>query len=257
MSEVSSFRRLFDQISRKRLLTPHLEQALLQWKESVWPEEYPIKVYNKEREWDGYFHPSSHATLPDSLLYYMFHEKWRGVLDEEPPSVDGILAMQVGSAIHSLVESVLINLGFTTEEECEVSFTDEKRHCSGQVDIRTATIPNGQSFPVEIKSASWVPKTPLAGHLEQMQVYMDVGCVEPQQEVGVLLYMSKQYPHRFHEFVVKRDDAVLSDIYSRWSRVLEAVEFDDPSELKECCQFNSLKMYQRCPVRTICHRAAE
>jgi hypothetical protein len=158
--------------------------------------------------------------------------------------------MQIGSAIHALVQSVFIHGGFTTKDEVEVSFTNYEHWVRGTVDVRRFYLPDGRHVMVEIKSAGYLPKQPHRDHVLQFQPYLDLGDEEPQ-EIGVLFYVEKSYPHRTKEFIVKRDEEVLDQIYSKWKRVREAVEFDQIDHFKDCCPKNS-KIHLECPARLIC-----
>lgn len=244
--KTSTFRRLTDTVGMGGILTPHLERELLVRGEHVWPDEYAIKVYNKERKWDGYFHPSSHAAQPGKVLYYLFHPDPEVRAKQPPPSVELIMTFQVGSAYHSMLQSMLINLGFTTEEDCEVSFVNKERHCSGTLDVRQVTLPDQSKYLLEIKSAGYLPKSPPANYIRQLQVYMDAAFDEPQEK-AILLFLEKSAPHRFREFIVERDEAVLNEVYTKWNNVLEAIEFNDPSML-DCCRKADCLVADRCGV---------
>ena len=236
-------------IANKEILVPHLEVALLRHGEKVWPDEYTIKVHNKERRWDGYFHPSSHASMGELRLFYEFGRNE----DMEYPrlTVDDILTFQVGSAYHALLQSMLIHMGFTTLEEIEVPFTNVERWCSGRVDVRRCHIPERVSpLLVDIKSAAFLPKSPPLQYVRQVQLYMDLAPGGPFEE-GIILYFTKQAPHKLREFHLRRDEDVLNEVYDKWSRVREAIEFDDPSMLKDCCNRNT-KEHRLCPARFIC-----
>jgi hypothetical protein len=150
-----------------------------------------------------------------------------------------------------MVQSILIHLEFTTKEEVEVSFVNEARHASGTIDVRKVWLPNGEVLPVEIKSAGYVPKEPSEAYIKQFQVYMDAGCEEPQEK-GLMLYLSKSHPHRFKEFTIYRDEKVLNEVYSKWNRVLEAIEFNDTSMLQYPCHEYDSKSHQECPARMVC-----
>lgn len=240
------FRRLNDTVGLGGILTPHIERELLLRGEDVWPEEYAIKVYNKERRWDGYFHPSSHAALSGRELFYLFHPDPEVRVKQPPPSVELIMTFQVGSAYHSLLQSMLIHLGFTTEEDCEVSFVNKERHCSGTIDVKQVTLPDGSKHLLEIKSAGYLPKSPPDYYVKQVQVYMDAAFETPQQ-TGILLFLEKSAPHRFKEFLIERDERILDEVYSKWNTVLEALEFNDPSML-ECCRKAKCLVADRCGV---------
>lgn len=247
----SLFRRMSDSISSGGVLTPWLERELVTKGENSWPEEYSIRVVNKERHHDGYFHPSGHASASELQLFYEFSPEYQTV--HENIGVNQIMMFQVGSAYHALIQSMLIHMGLTTEEEVEVSFVSEKRHCSGTLDIRRLTLPNGKVVPVEIKSAGHFPVGDyfMKKYTNQFQVYMDLGDDEPQEE-GLMLFLEKSTPHRFHEIMIYRDEQLLDQIYRRWERVLEAIEFNDPSMLEYPCHVVDSKAHKECPARFIC-----
>lgn len=236
-----------EKIQRKQWLTPYFEQALLT---ANWPEEYAIRIYNKERQKDGYFHPSGDCAPDPLYLYYKFHPQYH--LEQERFTPQTIMTFQVGHAYHALVQSLFIHLGFTTEEECEVSFRNEQRRASGTVDVRKLWLPNRESpVPIEIKSSGFVPKQPYPNHVQQLQVYMDLGCGDEPVEDGIIFYVEKQSPHRTAEFVIHRDEEVLNGVYGKWARVLEAIEFDDPSSLRMCCMPNT-REHRECNARFVC-----
>jgi len=242
--------RTISKLSRNESLTPYLEQAIVQ---ANWPEEYAIKVHNKERVWDGYFHPSSDAANEELFLYYKFSEAGR--LKWEPFSPGSIMAMQIGSAIHALVESMLIHLEFTTPEFCEVPFINEKNWCSGTVDVQRVTLRDGsgETPPIEIKSCSVLPQKVSKAHILQLQPYLDMACGEPQ-DYGIVLYIEKSYPHRLGEFRVERDQALLDSVYAKWSRVRDAIESKGPTTtMQNCCNPNTTIHYE-CPARFICRQ---
>lgn len=250
MAKARRFARLTDSLSEGWILVPELERALLSQK--VWPDEYVIRVRNKESIDDGYFHPSQHALAPELQLFYEFHPNIK--LPQQPPRVEQIMTFQVGSAFHALVQSMLIHLGMLDPSEVECSFVNERRHCSGTLDIRAMTMPDGRRMPVEIKSVGYVNNVSprlMDKYIAQLNVYMDLGCEEPQEE-GLLLLLEKRYPHRFKEVLVRRDEMLLKSIYRRWDRVREALEFDDPSMLDFPCHEPDSVSHRECPARFVC-----
>lgn len=247
--------RTLEKLHQKQLITPYFEKALLT---ADWPEEYTIKVYNKERTFDGYFHPSSH-TLTDPLqLYYEFHPEHRKNMLYERNSPELEMTFQIGHALHALVESMFIHLGFTTPEDCEAKFRDEERHASGTLDVRKFYLPNGEWLPVDIKSCQRIPKEPypayFKNYIAQLNVYMDLAYDEPVER-SALFFIEKPRPHRIHDVVVERDEKLLSEIYERWALVREALENDDPSILRNCCNPHS-KEHIVCPARMECRIGA-
>ena len=255
MVKASIFRRLGDRAAAGELLTPWLERELVTRGESTWPDEYSIRVVNKERVFDGYFHPSGHASAAELALFYEFHPGYQTY--REMLSSSEVMMFQVGSAYHALVQSMLIHIGLTIPEEVEASFVSEDRHCSGTLDVRRLTLPSGRVMPIEIKSAGHFPVGPyfMDKYMCQFQVYMDLGDDEPQEE-GLILFLEKSSPHRFREVLIKRDEILLQSIYRKWDRVLEAIEFDDPSMLDYPCHEVDSRVHKECPARFICRLGA-
>ena len=249
MANESKFRTMKNSNKEEGLLVPYLNQEITRLGDNVWPEEYAIKLYNKERVWDGYFHPSVHAAAAELALYYEFHPDWN--IRAPQSNVDKIMTFQVGSAYHSLLQSMFIHMGLTTEEEVEVGFTNEERWVSGHIDIRKIWLPNGEVLPVEIKSTGYLPKEPSENYIKQFQIYMDVGCEEPQEK-GIMLYLAKTYPHKFREFIVYRDEKILNEVYNKFDRVWEAIGTDNPDMLEFPCHEIDSREHQWCIANRVC-----
>ena len=183
-------------------ITPFIEEALIK---ADWPEEYPVKVYNKERKFDNMYHPSSDTTAGELQLYYKFHPDWRPLLQEERIGPTLQMTFQVGSAFHSIIQSMLIHLGFTTMDQVEVKFKNEERMIAGAVDVLSLTTPDGESFIVDIKSTNQLPKEIPYNYQMQLRVYQD-NCPGAPDRMAIL-YIEKSSPHRIRTIEVKKDEA--------------------------------------------------
>jgi len=233
--------------TNKEVITPYLEEALLK---ADWPEEYPVKVYNKERKWDGMYHPSSDVTAGEMQLYYKFHPDWRPLLQEERITPTLQMTFQVGSAFHSIIQSMLIHLGFTTMDKVEVKFRNEERMVAGAVDVLECVLPNGEKFLVDIKSTNQLPKEAPFNYQMQLRVYQD-NCPGAPDRMA-LLYIEKAYPHRMRGIEVKKDEQELNKLYDKWDRVQVAIRSSDPSQLRPCCNGADDPTFLKCPARNIC-----
>ena len=230
-------------------ITPFLEEALIH---ADWPEEYPVKVYNKERKFDNMYHPSSDTMAGEMELYYKFHPDWRPLLQEERIGPTLQMTFQVGSAFHSIIQSMLIHLGMTTMDKVEVKFKNEERMVAGAVDVLELTTPDGERFLVDIKSTNMLPKEAPLNYAMQLRVYQD-NCPGAPDRMA-LLYIEKAYPHRIKTIEVQKDEAGLTKLYDKWDRVRVAIRNNDPSGLRSCCTGPSSDVYLKCPARNFCER---
>jgi len=234
---------------RNEVITPYIEEALVK---ADWPEEYPVKVYNKERKWDGMYHPSSDVLAGEMQLYYKFNPEFRSMLQEERPTPTLEMTFQIGSAFHAIGESMLVHLGLTTLEECEVHFRNEEKKISGTTDIRTLTLPNGRKFIVDLKSCNMLPKEVSKAYALQIMVYQDN--VPGAPEEMAIIFFEKAYPHRIRDFVVKKDQAELDKVYEKWEKVQVAIRNKSTEGLRSCCNGPDDSTFLKCPSRGFCER---
>jgi hypothetical protein len=69
------------------------------------------------------------------------------------------------------------------------------------------------------------------------------------QDTGILLLLESGFPYGIKEFIVPRNDALLSEIYAKFARVREAIALDRPP--LHCCAKDSPQMTS-CPARFAC-----
>ena len=230
-------------------ITSYIEEALM--KGDIFPEEYPVKVFNKERVFDNMYHPSSDVSAGETQLYYKFHPELRTSLQEERISPTLAMTFQVGSVFHSVIQNMLIHLGFTTLDKVEVKFRNEERMIAGAVDVLELTTPNGEKFLVDIKSTNQLPKEASYQYSMQLRVYQD-NC-EGAPDRMALLFIQKSYPHKIKTIEVSKDQAELDKLYDKWDRVRVAIGKNDPSTLEACCTGPTSETYLGCAARKICH----
>jgi len=228
-------------------ITPHIEEALLN---ADWPEEYPVKVFNKERKFDNMYHPSSDVTAGELQLYYKFHPELRLQCQEERISPTLQMTFQVGSAFHSIMQSMLIHLGLTSLDKVEVKFKNEERMCAGAVDILKLRTPDGEEFLVDIKSCNQLPKEASYQYQMQLRTYQD-NCPGAPDRMA-LLFIQKSYPHKIKTIEVMKNQDELDKLYDKWDRVRVAIGKNDNSGLKHCCNGPTDETFLGCPARKIC-----
>jgi hypothetical protein len=230
-------------------ITKYIEEALM--KGDVFPEEYPVKVYNKERKFDNMYHPSSDVMAGELRLYYAFHPTERLQCLEERISPTLAMTFQVGSVFHSVIQNLLIHTGFTSLEKVEVKFSNEERMIAGAVDVLELVTPDGEKFLVDIKSTNQLPKEASEQYAMQLRVYQD-NCPGAPDRMA-LLFIQKSYPHKIKTIEVKKDQEALDKLYDKWSRVRVAIGKNDPTSLKHCCNGPGDEAFLTCPARKICY----
>jgi len=233
----------------KEPITPYLEEALM--KGDFVPEEYPVKVYNYPRGFDNMYHASSDIMAGELELYYKFHPDWRPLLQEERISPTLAMTFQIGSVFHSVLQNMLIHLGFTTLDKTEVKFKNEERMIAGAVDILELTTPDGERFIVDLKSTNRLPKENPYNYEMQLRVYQD-NCPGAPERMAIL-YIEKGYPHKIKTIEVYKNDAELEKLYDKWSKVRVAIQNNDNSKLETCCTGADDK-FLVCPARGFCER---
>ena len=230
-------------------ITRYIEEALMLG--DVFPEEYPVKVFNKERKFDNMYHPSSDVTAGELQLYYRFHPEMRLLCQEQRMTPTLAMTFQVGSVFHSVLQNLLIHLGFTSLDKVEVKFRNEERMIAGAVDVLELATPDGDKFLVDIKSTNQLPKEASEQYAMQLRVYQD-NCPGAPDRMA-LLFVQKAYPHKIKTIEVKKDPEALNKLYDKWDRVRVAIGKSDPSELKHCCNGPTDEVFLGCPARKICH----
>lgn len=229
-------------------ITKYIEEALM--KGDTFPEEYPVKVYNKERKFDNMYHPSSDVLAGELQLYYKFHPELRLQCQEERISPTLAMTFQVGSVFHSVIQNMLIHMGFTSLKDVEVKFKNEERMCAGAVDILRLVTPNGEEFLVDIKSTNQLPKEASYQYAMQLRTYQD-NCPDAPERMA-LLFIQKSYPHKIKTIEVMKDQDELDKLYDKWDRVRVAIGKNDNSGLKHCCNGPTDEIFLGCPARKIC-----
>ena len=229
-------------------ITRYIEEALM--KGDIFPEEYPVRVFNKERKFDNMYHPSSDVMAGELQLYYRFHPTERLLCQEQRMTPTLAMTFQVGSVFHSVIQNLLIHLGFTTLDKVEVKFRNEERMIAGAVDVLELVTPDG-TFLVDIKSTNQLPKEASEQYAMQLRVYQD-NCPGAPDRMA-LLFIQKAYPHKIKTIEVKKDEEALNKVYDKWERVRVAIGKSDPSELKHCCNGPTDEVFLGCPARKICH----
>lgn len=238
---------ILERLAKQQLLLPYLEAKMLS---DEWPDSYQVVVDSSPYQGyaDGWFHPSSHPLANEKLLYYTLHPDYKYELRKETRSMQGMMTLAMGSSLHAVVQTKFLVAELITEDDIEVSLVNEEHRGRGSMDWRISH-PNGKRYGCEMKtmnSYSFNALTqPREDHVAQLNCYLDWAGLE----FGIILYVESGWPYKFKEFVIKKDEALLSRIYEKWDYVLECIENNTPP--RDCCGLNSDQM-KSCPAAHLC-----
>lgn len=83
----------------------------------------------------------------------------------------------------------------------------------------------------------------------EWEAQLSLGLDNCGEELGVLMVLEAGYPYRMKEFPVSRNDSLLTQIYTKFDQVREALDLGRPP--RPCCSPESNEMKQ-CPARFVC-----
>lgn len=258
-----NFQRTLRSLSQQKLLIPILRAALAD------PDFESFKVNVRGwrasvREFDGWFHPSTHAQwTPRQLALYLRHG---AEIPPEKPALEFVMAVTQGSFWHEFVQRVLAKRkvilrhpGTTArdsiEKQCEIALRDDELNVRGHADGQLI-LPGHEDELLEIKTMNdWKiqqftsedvlrEKNPF-GYWNQTQDYL---MLSGRSKMRYLI-MSMASPYPMQEFVVHADEAHHRRQRSKYRLALEMAQAGGLPEA--CCGIGS-KTAKTCPVRDYC-----
>lgn len=248
MAKTNPMAQILSGLADKELILPYFRNALLA---QSWPDSYTVTIDSGPYygHGDGYFHPSSHALMPARQLYYRFHPEHRDHLIHEQRNPQSETTMSMGSALHGIIQTQLTMAGLLKgPQDCEVEYIIPEHHVRGRADF-VVDHPDGNRYVGEIKTINsrsfdftnvikpeWDAQVSLALH--------GLGYT-----TAVLLMVEAGYPYRMREFLVERNDKLLSEIFDKFDYVRECIAASTPPE--HCCPIDSTTM-KSCPARFEC-----
>lgn len=179
----------------------------------------------------------------------MFHPDTKDKMVWERPHLKREMWFAMGSALHAVLQTQMVMAGLIkdSEQDIEREYVNHPHHVRGRIDW-IVDHPNGQYIPVEFKtqnSFEFRKDEPKAEWLAQLNLGMDaVG-----EDFGIVLVAERGGMFDMREFHLRRDEALLADIYGKFDRVREAIAADQPP--KYCCAPDS-EMMKKCPARFQC-----
>lgn len=243
MTTMPNFRKMITEMNQGSILIPLIRAALY----SPDFKGFPLKVEGwHERDYDGWFHPSTHSMWTvRQLTYYLLHGD---KIASEPPELGFVFAVTQGKFWHDFFQELLLERGVMVQKERPLE--DLEHHRRGHTD---GVLSNGELF--EFKTASekalrWM-STPedLRKHKPdyygQTQDYLDMAGVDRMR----YLVFTPSFPFPMKEFVVHADKPFQAAQRAKYAQALEAARtgvLPDP-----CCAVHS-KESKQCPMRWIC-----
>lgn len=243
-------RGLLKSLADRDLIMPYFELGMLSEK---WPDKYPVWVdsspyYGKG---DGMFHPSTHPLMGARELYYRFHPATRDKMVPRRRTVQDHMTLAMGSAMHAVIQTQFEMLGFLRPENNELDFTIEEHRVRGRIDM-VVDHPTGEELIVEVKTINErgfkkhhgtdTIKPEWDAQLSLQEYALDKGR-------GVLLMVERGNQLQMREFLHRRNDILLDEIFEKFAYVRQCIERDEPP--RHCCMPDSPEM-TKCAARFEC-----
>lgn len=255
----SRFGSVLSRLQDQELILPFFENAMLA---DNWPDKYSVEIdsspyygltdpdgeVKETGPGDGYFHPSTHPLMGKRLLWYMFHPEYAGKLLYEKRSITSMMTLAMGSALHAVVQTQMQMAGILRPENVEFEYVNDHHNSRGRIDF-IADHPEYGTVPVEMKSQNTYSYRNQHEIKPSWDGQLSIGLTESGHDFGILLLVESGWPYNMREFRVRRNDALVSEVYTKYDEVLEAVELDIPP--RHCCAEGSAQM-KVCPARYEC-----
>lgn len=234
-------------LANREVIIPYLENAILS---QDWPDSYDITIDSSPYygHGDGYFHPSTHPLMGERELYYLFHPDYRDRVVRERPSLKREMTLAMGSALHGIIQAQFMMTGLVRHDQVEVEYINREKHVRGRIDF-IVSHPDGRTIPVELKTRTSYKFSTQDEILPSWDAQLSMALDATGYDTGILLLLESGFPYGMKEFVVPRNDALLSEIYAKFDRVREAIALNRPPMY--CCAKGSPEMTS-CPARFCC-----
>lgn len=239
----SALRRLLREGKEGKIITPYIRAALTN------PDFEGFQLVIRgwtPRMYDGYFHPSTHATwTPRQLSYYLTHPD---DFPPEQPTLLFVLAVTQGHFWHTFIQHILMRKGIMVQDEVPLKELDHNR--KGHADGR---LHNGELFEFKTMNDRTIKlvdsvDTLIKHHPDyyaQTQDYLDMSGEKAMR----YFIMALASPFTMQEFVVPADlsfQRMQRDKYREALTLTEMGERPDP-----CCHPKSAQS-KTCPARFAC-----
>lgn len=204
---------------RGSILVPFIERY--QW-QAKFPETWDVQIRNYKPS-DGFFHPSSDAFAPPSMLYKA-HKK---MLIQTKPSPALRRTFDCGHMWHGYLQAMLVDMGLVDEKNVERYVAKEmigkfgKFMGAGTGDLVDVEIPGHGTWLVDIKTMNKTEFEQGAREYTLLKWQAQVSCYMDWfgADKAMILAICKDSPHDMREYQIVKDVPLLQEIYDRWSYV--------------------------------------
>jgi hypothetical protein len=249
---MTGFKRGIAELAKGHLLSPILRAELM--KPSF--RSFTVTVEGwKDRPYDGWFHPSTHADWPArKLALYLTKPE---LIVEEEPSFEKVWAVTQGHFFHSFAGQLFLRHGII--EKLEIYGEDpvhrRRGHMDGRRNRRTGyelKSINQKYLLDKIQDAESLQRLK-PGYYAQGQDYIDM------HDLDEMLYLiiGVWYPYPMVEFVLPRDEVFIA---AQRAKYIEAQEMAAAGLLPDSCclpqstEARSCEMRRACPIGRIAVR---
>jgi hypothetical protein len=267
------FRRMAQMISQDLVVVPLVESYM---QAAKFPKVFDVTFRDEgtERRPDGFFHPSTHPLMGERQLYYYLTADPDDLIPEDI-AYENRMAMIMGTAVHSFIQTCLIDAGLLLRPvgtciACGLQHGNRKNECDeygamdkvlgrrGHMDgilqvslndwgrglFEFKTINPRASFGLEHHALDWL-KTKKPEYYAQVQDYLDMTGMQK----AIILFCVLGFPWKLVEIEVPYDYRFVADLKARYGRVREAERTGDLPDA--CCAIKS-KESKACFARNVC-----
>lgn len=265
---MANFQRTLSAVAKGQILIPHIRAAMAD------PnfKGFDVKVRGwreGHREFDGWFHPSTHATwTARQLALYLMHGE---DVPQEKPELSFVFAVTQGSFWHEFLQRLLVrdkmivrNPGTKwsdpIETQVEVPIKDREHNRVGHADGRIA-VPGHEDELLEIKTTSservlknyrergeeYLAEKDPFGYYSQAQDYLDVTGLPKTRYLVLAPLSGAGFP--MEEFVVHANPRFQA---AQRAKYRTAIEHAQRGTLPEACCGIGSAMSKTCPLARFC-----
>lgn len=213
---------LLRSLAKNEVLVPHLDGYFAR---GEFPDYIDLGIH-PNKPGDDAFHPSGDC-YPCAQEIYL--RKTGGL----PSRITGSTqkTFMVGHFWHALLQSVLIEMGFTEERyiEAKVSRHEENWWATGSADVLRCEIPGFGPALIDFKTMNdFTFKQPDIDKVLLEKWTLQTNCYlqwSGQEDIkhAIIVGVQKGTPHEFREFIIPRNESLLDDVYKKWDVVAEAL----------------------------------